>query len=118
MTKSDDAVEPQKGHGNNSFACSTASFTEDNSPIRDEVVWLVGCDSEDCPAMPLLCGNARKVNARKAWNTRVATIDRVAVVREFVKELESNWAWSSQEWYPIAVKMIEEMEKGNGKRTN
>jgi hypothetical protein len=52
------------------FCGSTASFTEANSASGDKIVWLVGCDSEDCPAMPLLCGNARKVDAKKAWNTR------------------------------------------------
>jgi hypothetical protein len=58
------------------FCGATASFTEDNSPSGDKIVWLVGCDSEDCPAMPLLCGNARKVDAAKAWNTRAASVSR------------------------------------------
>ncbi|MDL5055876.1 Lar family restriction alleviation protein [Geitlerinema calcuttense] len=53
------------------FCGSSASFTEDKSPSRDKIVWLVGCDNEDCPAMPLLCGNARKIDAAKAWNSRV-----------------------------------------------
>lgn len=70
------------------FCGSTASFTEDNSPIRDKIVWLVGCDSEDCPAMPLLCGNARKVDAAKAWNTRAASVDRAAIVREAVENVK------------------------------
>jgi hypothetical protein len=64
------------------FCGSTASFTEDQSPSRDKIVWLVGCDSEDCPAMPLLCGNARKVDAAKAWNTRAASVSRKEIVEE------------------------------------
>lgn len=68
------------------FCGATASFTEDNSPIRgDKIVWLVGCDSEDCPAMPLLCGNARKVDARKAWNSRAASASRKEIEWEFKK---------------------------------
>lgn len=80
------------------FCGSTASFTEDNSPIRDnKTVWLVGCDSEDCPAMPLLCGNARKVDAAKAWNSRTASVDRKAIAVEVIRSAPKHKFWGAGE---------------------